>query len=176
MNKDTLTSTRLCLRPFTIEDAPAVYKYGSNPKVTKYLIWEGTSSIEEAKQAIENFLTNKGVYAICLKETNVCIGCIDIRLDEVNEKASFGYLIDEPYWNQGYAKEALEAILKYCFEDLGLNRVQSTHYKGNPASGKVMQKAGMLFEGEGIQEVKVKGIFHDVIHYGITKTMWNNKH
>lgn len=170
--KDTLETPRLTLRPFTLEDVNAVYQYGSNPNVTKYLIWPGVTSKEEAKQAIENFLSNKGVYAICLKETNLCIGCIDIRIDEIHEKASFGYLIDEPYWYQGYTKEALEVVLRHCFEDIGINRVESTHYKGNPNSGRVMQKAGMLFEGEGKQEVKVKGIFHDVIHYGIIKSMW----
>ena len=170
--KDLLETPRLLLRPFTIEDVDAIYQYGSNPNVTKYLIWQGAASKEEAKEAIENFLTNKGVYAISLKDTNLCIGCIDIRIDETNEKASFGYLIDEPYWYQGYMKEALDAILKHCFEDIGLHRVESTHYKANPNSGKVMQKAGMLFEGEAKQEVKVKGVFHDVLHYGITKSIW----
>lgn len=172
--KDILKTSRLMLRPFTMQDIDAVYKYGSNQNATKYLIWQGVTSKEEAKEEIENFLANKGVYAICLKEANLCIGCINIRIDELNEKASFGYVIDEPYWYQGYTKEALEVIVRHCFEDIGLNRVESSHYKGNPNSGRVMQKVGMFFEGEGKEEVRVKGVFHDVLCYGITKLQWQS--
>lgn len=53
-----------------------------------------------------------------------------------------------------------------------LNRVEATHYIGNECSGKVMKKCGMEFEGIGKQEVKIKGIFHDVAHYAITRELW----
>ena len=64
--------------------------------------------------------------------------------------------------------EALSAVLKLCFEKLKLNRVESTHYVGNEGSGKVMAKCGMKLEGVGKQEEKIKGVFRDVVHYGIT--------
>ncbi|HHW11383.1 MAG TPA: GNAT family N-acetyltransferase [Firmicutes bacterium] len=63
-------------------------------------------------------------------------------------------------------------MLDLAFSKLGLNRVESTHYAGNEASGRVMAKCGMKFEGKGRQEVKIKGIYHDVLHYGILKEEW----
>jgi len=98
--------------------------------------------------------------------------CIDVRVNPDHEKASFGYVLNRNYWNHGYMTEALEAILKLCFEDLELNRVEATHYVGNEASGKVIENCGMRQEGIALQEVKIKGKFHDVVHYGITKDQW----
>ncbi|MCB5689825.1 GNAT family N-acetyltransferase, partial [Blautia wexlerae] len=66
-----------------------------------------------------------GIYAIALKENDVCIGANDIRLDEANDKASFGYLLDPDYWNQGYMSEVLSRIFKHCFEDIRVNRVEA---------------------------------------------------
>ena len=68
--------------------------------------------------------------------------------------------------------EALSAILQLCFDKLELNRVESTHYLGNEGSGKAMKKCGMQLEGIGRRGVIIKGIFHDVTHYGITREQW----
>jgi len=68
--------------------------------------------------------------------------------------------------------EALNLILDFSFSKLELNRVEATHYIGNEGSGRVMQKCGMRYEGTGIQEVKVKGIFYDVVHYAILREEW----
>jgi len=53
-----------------------------------------------------------------------------------------------------------------------LNRVEATHYVGNEGSGRVMQKCGMTYEGTGIKEVKIKGVFQDVVHYAILRKQW----
>lgn len=68
--------------------------------------------------------------------------------------------------------EALSAILQLCFDKLELNRVESTHYLGNEGSGKVMKKCDMQLEGIGRRGGKIKGIFHDVTHYAITREQW----
>lgn len=174
--KEVLKTPRLTLRKFRNEDVEAVYKYGQQVQTLKYLVWQGVASKEEALECIEGYyLSRPGIYAIALKESDLCIGAIDLRFDEDNNKASFGYLLDEDYWNLGYMSEVLLRVLEHCFDDLKLNRVESTHYKNNPASGKVMAKCKMKLEGMGIEEVKVKGIYHDVIHYGITYKMWQNR-
>jgi len=99
-----------------------------------------------------------------------------LRLVPEHEKAGFGYALNRQYWGKGYMTEALSTLLKLCFEKLDLNRVESTHYIGNEGSGKVMIKCGMELEGVGKQEVKIKGIYHDVVHYGITKKLWLANH
>ena len=173
--KEQLMTLRLNLRRFRVTDVDAVYKYGSDIRVLKYLDWQGVTSKEEALNSIHDYyLKNPGVYAIALKDNDRCIGAIDLRIDENNDKASFGYLLDYDYWNQGYMSEVLLRVLQHCFEDIKLNRVEALHYKLNPASGQVMAKCGMRLEGMGIQELKIKGVYQDAVHYGITRDMWQN--
>lgn len=174
--KNILETPRLRLRRFKYSDIDSVYKYGSDKRVLKYLDWVGVTTKQQALDNIENYyLKSIGAYAIALKSNDLCVGAIDIRMDQVNDKASFGYLLDYDYWNLGYMQEVLTRILEYCFEDLKVNRVEAIHYKSNPASGRVMAKCGMQLEGIGIQELKIKGIYQDVIHYGITKKMWQKR-
>ena len=174
--KNILETSRLRLRRFKYSDIDSVYKYGSDRRVLKYLDWVGVKTKQQALDSIENYYLNSlGAYAITLKDSDLCIGAIDIRIDQVNDKASFGYLLDYDYWNLGYMQEVLMRILEYCFEDLNVNRVEAIHYKSNPASGRVMAKCGMQLEGIGIQELKIKGIYQDVIYYGITQKMWRKR-
>ncbi len=168
-----IQTNRLLLRKFTLKDKEAVLAYGSDEETLKYLVWPGITDLAAAEKVITVYYAKTGVYALGLKDSNQCIGCIDIRIEPQHEKASFGYILHRDYWNNGYMTEALTAILELCFNELELNRVEATHYAGNEGSGKVMEKSGMKFEGVALQEVKIKGIFHDVVHYGITRSQWN---
>lgn len=160
----------IILRRFTLADAPAVLSYGSDEMTLCYLVWEGIQTLSAAEESITNYyLPNPGVFCIALKESNLCIGCIDVRLEEAHDKASFGYVLDRAHWGRGYMTQALGRVIKLCFDTLKLNRIESTHYEGNEASGRVMQKCGMTLEGKGIQEVKIKGIYHNVLHYAILR-------
>ncbi len=168
-----IETNRLLLRKFDIKDKEAVLAYGSDEQTLKYLIWTGINKLAEAENVITVYYSRPGIYALELKEIHQCIGCIDIRIEPQHEKASFGYILNRDFWNHGYMTEALKAILELCFTKLELNRVEASHYVGNEGSGRVMQNSGMRFEGVSVQQVKIKGIFQDVVHYGITKSQWN---
>jgi ribosomal-protein-alanine N-acetyltransferase len=168
-----IPTKRMLLRKFTLKDAEDVLEYASDKETVRYLTWAGISDLASARKVITDFYCNDGVYAIEIEEFKKCVGCIDLRIDPNHEKASFGYVLNRYYWNHGYMTEALEALLKFSFEELELNRVEATHYVGNEGSGKVMAKCGMRQEGLALQEVKIKGVFQDVVHYGITKEQWN---
>lgn len=167
--KQRLETKRLFLRTFTLGDEEAVFAYGSDPRTLKYLIWEGIKDIDGAKRAITQYYSKPLVYALALKDSDLCIGCIDIRLEVLHDKASFGYVLNRTYWGQGYMTEALGAMLTYCFKVLALNRVEATHFSGNEGSGKVMEKCGMIKEGVSPKQVKIKGVFQDVVHYGVLR-------
>lgn len=170
-----LESSRLILRPFSIEDVDDVLLYTSDDIVTKYLTWPSYKDKSEAEEVVKKFYIDKiGVFAIELKSENKCIGCIDLRLCIEHNKASIGYVLNRKYWNNNYMSEALSLILDLSFSKLELNRIEATHYVGNEGSGRVMQKCGMEYEGTGLQEVKVKGTFYDVAHYAILREQWIN--
>jgi len=176
LQNSVLESDRLILRPFSMDDVDDVYQYASDDIVTKYLTWPSHKSLAQTEKVVKEFYMGRaGIYAIELKAEHKCIGCIELRLCPEHDKASFGYVLNRKYWNRGYMTEALKLILELSFNKLGLNRVEATHYAGNEASGRVMEKCGMKFEGKGLKEVKVKGIYHDVIHYGILKDDWVTK-
>jgi len=172
-DNETLFTERLILRKFTKEDAPDVLEWGSNEEALRYLSWQGVTTIDEAKAAIfDHNLSRPGIFAIELKETGECIGSLDLKIEPDHDKLVFGYVLKPAYWGKGYMTEALAAVLELCFEKLDANRVEALHYAGNVGSGKVMTKCGMKLEGIAKQGLKIKGIFHDVCHYGITKEDW----
>jgi ribosomal-protein-alanine N-acetyltransferase len=172
-NNEMLQTERLILRKFRKDDVADILEYGSDEQALEYLIWSGIKTPEEALLTIVDYYWSRpGIYAIELKENKKCIGCIDLRLEVEHEKSTFGFVLNRDYWNKGYMSEALLAVLGLCFDKLSLNRVESCYYVGNDGSGKVMKKCGMKLEGIGKQEVKIKGVFRDVVHYGITKEDW----
>jgi len=172
-DNERLETERLILRKSTKSDAPDILEYASDEETVKFLEWPGAKTVDEVLSGIINFhWSNPGVWAIELKESQKCIGTIDIRVEPAHDKCGLGYVLNRGYWNEGYMTEALIAVLALCFDKLDLNRVEAVHYAGNESSGKVMEKCGMKFEGVSEQAKKVKGIFRDVARYGITKAHW----
>lgn len=100
-------------------------------------------------------------------------GAIGLVLREKHQRAEVGYWIGRPWWGQGLATEALKALLAFAFERLQLNRVQATHLIRNPASGRVMQKAGMVLEGVHREMYLRNGRPEDVAHYAILRREWS---
>ena len=176
-DNEKLETERLILRKSAKNDAPDILEYASDAETVKFLAWEGTKTVEEALDGIINYhWANPGNWMIELKENGKCIGSIGLRVEAEHDKADFGYVLNRSYWNKGYMSEALLALLKLCFEELDLNRVEAIHYAGNEASGKVMEKCGMKFEGISEQGKKIKGVFRDIVNYGITKKHWCSLH
>ena len=172
-DNENLETKRLLLRKAVKNDAEDIFECGGDAETVEHLDWAGVQTVDEARKAIiEYYWSKPGIWVIELKENKKCIGAIDVRLEPENESSSFGYMLNRNYWGKGYMTEALSAVLRLCFEELDLNKVWSCHYTGNEASGRVMQKCGMKHEGISIQERKIKGLFRDVVRYGLTKEQW----
>ena len=86
------------------------------------------------------------------------------------EMAEIGYWIGKPHWGKGYCTEAVTALVQYGFDSLGFERIFATHFRKNPASGRVMQKAGMKFEGRLRHHVKKWGEFYDLEVYSLLRS------
>jgi RimJ/RimL family protein N-acetyltransferase len=98
------------------------------------------------------------------------LGSISLHISQQDARAEVGWWIGVPYWNRGYCTEAARALLGYGFETLDLNRIQGRHLARNPASGRVMIKIGMRYEGTMRQAVCKWGVFEDVVLYAILKS------
>ena len=176
----TLETERLILRRFTADDAEAAFKnWTSSDAVTKFLRWETYRDISAMRDYINFQLENYkkiDVYdwAIELKELGEPIGSMGaVDVNEEIGAVEIGYCIGEQWWHRGYTSEALEAVIKFFFEEVGANRVYSEHDVNNPNSGKVMLKCGMKYEGTLRQADRNNTGLCDTVVYGILAEEYN---
>ena len=169
-----LETERLVLRRFVIDDAECMFRnWANDTEVTKYLTWESHKSIDWSKKILEPWIENYSkkdfyLWAIVLKEINEPIGSIAIVQQADNIKmVHVGYCIGKKWWNKGFVSEALNTLIQFFFEEVGVNRIESRHDPNNPNSGKVMLKCGMKYEGLRRQaDYNNQGIC-DSVDYGI---------
>ncbi|MEX1307133.1 MAG: GNAT family N-acetyltransferase [Eubacteriales bacterium] len=174
-----LETERLILRPFRMEDAQDMFQnWAGNDTVTRFLTWPTHPSAEVSGALITAWVKeyeNKNNYQWCIenKAQGQAIGSIGVvNLEEDIEAMEMGYCIGEGFWNQGFTTEALKRVIAFLFYEVSVNRVWARHDSRNPNSGKVMQKAGMTYEGTHREaSVNNSGIC-DIVVYGITKDMF----
>lgn len=170
-----LRTPRLLLRPFSIEDAPAVTLLAGDRAVASTaarIPHPYEEGMAEAWIATHPGAFRDGqsvVLAITLPADNRLVGAIGLEISGEDRRGELGYWVGKPYWNRGYATEASQAVLEYGFQVLDLDRIYAHHFLRNPASGRVMQKAGMKHEGCLRQHVLKWGAREDLEVYGILK-------
>ena len=149
-----LETDRLLLRPFLMSDAVWMYdNWAKDPRVTEYLLWRAHPNLEATREVLSLWTRSYVepdfyLWAIVLKELQQPIGSISIiGLKEISLRGEIGYCIGYDYWGQGITTEALKKVIEFGFKKVGFERLQATHFEANPASGRVMQKAGMKKEG-----------------------------
>ena len=150
-----LTSNRLILRRFTIDDTRAMYdNWASDPEVTTYLSWPTHQSEEITATVLEDWVKSyeKSDYyqwAITLKEHGPePIGSIGVvRQSKSTSMLHIGYCLGKPWWRQGITSEALKTVIDFLFTEVEANRIEARFDPRNANSGKVMQACGMTCEG-----------------------------
>lgn len=147
-----IITPRLLLRPARVDDAQDVFdNYASDPKVTRYLTWEPHSSIEETreflKESEEKWERQEAFRFVIIprEHSQRAIGMIGVRLQAIS---TLGYALSREWWGQGIMTEAVRAVTLATLEDYAdFYRVSAFHYVNNPASGRVLLKAGFTYEG-----------------------------
>jgi [ribosomal protein S5]-alanine N-acetyltransferase len=177
----TLDCTRLTLRPYQLRDADDIQRLIGAREVAvttaavphPYL--DGMAEEFIAGRA-EAFARGTSVsFAISVRATDTFIGGIDLRPEPEHQRAEIGYWVGLPFWGQGYASEAAQAVVDYGFVSLGLNRIHARHFGNNLASGRVMQKIGMRYEGTQRQHFQKWGELIDVVLYALLRDEWAAK-
>ena len=173
-----IETERLIMRPMEEGDAFFIYKnWAGDPMVTRYLTWDAHPSLRDTEAYVEyklkkNLDSYRFDWILVLKETGEPIG----EMEAVAVSPSDGYVemgdcLGSAYWNKGLATEALKAFLRYMFVVAEADIVAANHIGTNPASGKVMKKAGMHFDAAlpGYLVDKNTGRREDKVCYSITK-------
>ena len=172
----TLTTPRLILRRFKPDDAGAMYNnWATDEKVPKFLSWNIHESVEETKGLVAKWVAeydNPECYHWVIEYENTIVGAINLHaVSNKSWRAELGYSMGSRWWNRGIMTEAVRAVLKFAFDEIGFNKICALHDTENAGSGKVMQKAGMVREGHFCKHTRRKdGSWGDTDFYGI----WNN--
>ncbi|MEO5952865.1 MAG: GNAT family N-acetyltransferase [Chloroflexia bacterium] len=177
----TLETERLILRRMRMEDMEDIFEYASDPEVTRYVVFETHQTLDDTKVFLERVLSRgleSGVltFAVELKETRRVIGnCSIWEVDDRSKRAEVGYAINSAYRGKGYAPEALRAVIDLGFGVLRLNRIAGLAMLDNPASVRVMEKAGMRYEGTLREYMMIKGRFYDLQVCAVVRQEWEGR-
>ena len=172
-----IETKRLILRRFVEDDAQAMFEnWASRLDNLTYVTWDPHPNVDFTKNSIRTWVAsydnpNYYKWAICLKENpNHVIGDISlVSMDEENSSCEIGYILGLNYWGRGIMTEALKAVLSFCIDEIGFDQVDACYASLNPASGCVMEKAGMTFWKTIPNAVERKGYIADKIYYQIKK-------
>jgi RimJ/RimL family protein N-acetyltransferase len=178
LSTPTLETERLGLRPFSPDDAEAIFALQSNARVLRY--WDSPPWTDPSRA--ERFLGDSeqmseqgsGVrLAVDRRSDDTFIGwCTLNRWNPDFRSASLGYCFGEAAWGHGYATEAGRAVLQWAYGTLDLNRVQAETDTRNVASARVLEKLGFVREGTLREDCIVNGDVSDSWVYGLLRRDW----
>ena len=139
------------IRSFQPEDAPSLAKYGNNRAVWRN-IWDQHPypyGIGDAEEWIRNAMQQSPETIFAIASADEAIGCIGMlpQNDVARLSAEVGYWLGEPFWGRGIATAALKALTEHAFTEFDLVRLYATVMEWNPASARVLEKAGYEYEG-----------------------------
>ncbi len=148
-----LSTPRLILRDLRPTDLNDLHEYASDPQIDHYTPWEHYKSFDEARENLNEFLEEYekdgfGAWGIEHRADKKLIGIINTSIPHrAHRRVEMGYTIARAYWGQGYATEAVQALIQFGFEKMDLVRIEAVLLPENLASARVLEKSGMQFEG-----------------------------
>jgi ribosomal-protein-alanine N-acetyltransferase len=174
----TLETERLRLRPFTLDDEAAVFALVSDPEIARFVRFEAHRDIAETRAFLELVLECYGrgdpfAWAIVRRDDERLIGsCGFVSQGGERKSAEIGYWLGKPYWGKGYAVEAAQALVRFGFEQMNLERVEAKCFVENRAGQRVIEKLGMKLEGTDRSEM-IKGEYPELRLYAVARQDWD---
>lgn len=162
-----LRTERLVLREFSLTDQDAAHRYGSDVEVTRYMTW-GPNSLSDTANYLMDVVrgaNTKPRTSFILAVVNLdgdLIGAAGLKLtDGERRQGELGYVLAKDSWGFGYATELARCLIAFGFNELGLDQITATCHPENLASARVLEKAGMHFEGTLRDHLQVQGAWRD---------------
>ena len=165
-----LETERLVLRKVEAGDIEDIFRYTNDPVFYETMGRPSPFSAERTRAWVESFVDKPGIWVMVRKADDMVIG--DCGFCQVHEQAGRGevsYALGQAYWNRGYATEAAKRVIQFGFEELGFNRIQAICNVANAASERVLQKAGLQYEGTLRHYIHHEGIPLDMKMYAVLK-------
>ena len=143
-----LKTPRLVLRPWRESDLDDFFEYASVDGVGQMAGWTPHKSKDESRAILEKFIAGKKTFA--LEKDGKVIGSLGIEKYreaicpgfEEKKCRELGFVLAKPYWGQGLMPEAVNEVIRYLFEDVGLDVIFCGHFVKNTQSARVQEKCG----------------------------------
>ena len=169
-----IETERLNLRKYKLTDAEEIFLHWTSDEEIR---WEFHKTAEETQHELKKWIKDYDridfyEWGIELKENRQIIGAIAaIQCNDKLLSCELVYNISRYYRRQNLMTEAVKAVISFLFSEVGFNRIEARHDIDNPASGRVMEKAGMKFEGILRQNcLRKDGTFGDLKVFAILKS------
>lgn len=178
MSFPTIETERLKLTEITEEYAGAIYDIFSREKVTRFYGTMPFQQVDQAQKMVQSFSKNfeekRGIrWGMILKETDEYIGSVGLNnLVLTSKRAEIGYELHPDYWRKGLISEAVNAVLQYSFEELGLFRIGAVTFPENEPSSNLLLKLGFQKEGLLRGYIYQGGVSYDTFVFSILKPDW----
>jgi RimJ/RimL family protein N-acetyltransferase len=139
------------IRPWRLDDAESLAKHANNRKVWLALrdLFPHPYTSDDAHKFLQKAMDAEPVTNFYIEVEGLATGVIDIHLgqDVHRHTATLGYWLGEDFWGRGIMTEVVAAFTDFCFEDSPIRRISAEVFANNPASARVLEKAGFVFEG-----------------------------
>jgi RimJ/RimL family protein N-acetyltransferase len=145
-----IETARLRLRRPALTDAEAIFEYGRDPEVTRFMVWPTHTNVDTVTAFLETLLAriadgSEVAWSITLPPSDRAIGMISCR--QRGHRVDFGYVLNRAFWRRGFGSEAATAIVDHAAGLENVYRVWATCDTANTASMRVLEKAGLTREG-----------------------------
>ncbi len=173
-----IETDRLVLRPVVENDIPALLGINSDDDVTRFLTYRSWRSLADGMAWLERvrsvMVTGSALQLVLArKDTEDVVGAVVLfHYDGVAGLGEIGYVIGKRFWRQGFAREALIAIIDHAFVDLGLRRLEAEVDPANLASMRLLESLRFMQEGLLSQKRLAKGLCSDSAVYGLLREAW----
>jgi ribosomal-protein-alanine N-acetyltransferase len=168
-----LTMGEYCIRRFQAEDVDALVRYANNRSVSINLrdIFPYPYERRHAEAWLRDVRNMSPETSFAIATDEELIGGIILhpQSDVHRRSAELGYWLAEPYWGRGIATRAVQAMTEWGFGHLDINRIYAHVFGWNPASARVLEKAGYVLEGRLRQAVTKDGQVTDLLVYGMVR-------
>lgn len=173
-----LETERLLIRTSVASDAAELAIRRSNPTLAEFQNWSIPYTLQQAIELLANnpSWTDKtdGQYhlIVCDKSNGASVGDFAVGLSNDGRTAEIGYSLNEDAWGNEYAAEAAAAVVAYLFTSVGVSRIKGSIHPDNVASARVLEQAGLTFEGDHALAYWVDDNNTDDRIYGMTRAGW----
>ena len=167
-----LVLERCTIRQWRLGDAESLTRHANNRKIWLAVrdLFPHPYTIQDAREFLQRAISEQAEMKFCVEIEGAAVGGIGIHSgqDVYRHTATVGYWLGEEFWGRGIMTEALTAVTDFCFDNFPLGRISAEVFAHNPASARVLEKAGFIFEGRLKNNVMKDGQVLDSLIYART--------